>query len=245
MTINRVGHRGAPREFPANTLRSFARAIDLGCDMVECDIQRAACGTVVLAHDPHVTAADGTRYVIAEHPADQLAAIDLGAGEGVPTLAALIAWAVGRCAVMADMKREGDGVEEAVVEALRRLPREDKYVAGAGDESRRRFRALDPDLPLSLTIGGMSVDAMTEADFERRLTTAGTEAVTWQYPLLTPERIAALHAQGFRVFAWTVDDPEVMARLASQGVDGIISNRPDLFDEAQRLRCGSSIRAPS
>ena len=229
MTFIRVGHRGAPREFPANTLRGFARAVELGCDMVECDIRRASCGTLVLAHDPNVTEAGGARVVIAEHSAESLGALDLGADEGVPTLAALVEWAAGRCAVMADMKCEGDGVEEAVVAALRPLPRSAKLVPGANEASRGRFRALDPDLPLSLSLDGMSPGAMTDAEFERRLETAGTEAVTWQYPLLTPERIAALHARGFQVFAWTVDDPVIMERLADTGVDGIISNRPDLL----------------
>ena len=229
MTFLCVGHRGAPRELPANTLRGFERAVALGCDMVECDIRRTGCGTLVLAHDPHVTAVGGARYVIAEHRAETLGALDLGAGEGVPTLLALTEWAAGRCAVMADMKCEGEGVEEAVVEALRSLARSAKLVPGAGEASRRRFRALDPDLPLSLSIDGMSPAAMTDVEFQRHLETAGTEAVTWQYPLLTPERIAALHAHGFKVFAWTVDDPAVMQRLAETGVDGIISNRADLL----------------
>ncbi len=234
MSLTRVGHRGAPGEFPANTLRSFERAVALGCDMVECDIRRAACGALVLAHDPHVTDVLGRRYVIAEHSADALGRLDLGAGEGVPLLLALTEWAADRCAVMADMKCEGDGVEEAVVEALRPLKRSAKLVPGAGAESRARFRALDPDLPLSLSIGGMLPASMSDADFQRHLETDGTVAVTWQYPLLTPDRIAALHAHGFRVFAWTVDDPAIMQRLADIGVDGIISNRADLLASVER-----------
>jgi len=227
--IIRVGHRGAPREFPANTLRGFKRAVELGCEMVECDIRRAADGVLVLAHDPHVVDVDGHRYAIAEHPSHRLGALDLGKGEGVPTLNALTEWAAGRCAVMADMKCEGNGVEEAVYEALGTLPPEMKIVPGAGDESRVRFRQLDPDLPLSLSISGAWPDAMSEAEFQRHLATAGTEAVTWQYPLLTLKRIAALHAHGFRVFSWTVDSTDIMEELAAAGVDGIISNRPDLL----------------
>jgi glycerophosphoryl diester phosphodiesterase len=230
MAFIRVGHRGAPREFPANTLRGFRRAVELGCEMVECDVRRALDGVLVLAHDPEVTDAEGARYVVAEHTSLALGALDLGAGEGVPTLTDLVAWAAGRCAVMADMKCEGDGVEEAVVEALRPLQTGAKIVPGAGEASRGRFRALDPSLPLSLSIGGASPGAMTQAEFERCLATAGTEAVTWEHPLLTPERIEVLHARGFRIFAWTIDDVDVMRGLASQGVDGIISNRPDLFE---------------
>jgi len=227
-TLERVGHRGAPRVFPANTMRSFQHAIELGCTMVECDIRQAADGVLVLAHDPHVEA-DGTVYEIAAHSSRELARLDLGKGEGVPLLTELVAWAQARCRIMADMKCEGNGVEAMVAEALAPLSRADKIVPGAGESSRERFRAYDPTLPLSFSLGGRHADDMTGAQFQIYLDTLTTEAVTWQYPLLTAERIAALHERDLRVFAWTVDDVDTMQRLLLDGVDGIISNRADLL----------------
>src|SRR5579871_4338888 len=94
----RVGHRGAPREFPGNTMRGFMRAVEYGCEMVECDVRQSGDGSLVLAHDPHVTDVTGKTYVLAEETAATLAAIDLGADQGVPALAELVAWASGRCA---------------------------------------------------------------------------------------------------------------------------------------------------
>ena len=227
--LERVGHRGAPRVFPANTMRSFQHAIELGCTMVECDVRRAADSILVLAHDPHVCAADGTVCDIAAHTSDRLAALDLGAGEGVPLLTELAAWAQGRCRLMADMKCEGDGVEALVAEALAPLSPADKIVPGAGSFSRELFRACDPALPLSFSLDGRDPNDLTDAQFQAYLDALTTDAVTWQYPLLTSERIAALHDRGLRVFAWTVDDADTMRRLAADGVDGIISNRADLL----------------
>lgn len=227
--LERVGHRGAPRVFPANTMRSFQHAIELGCTMVECDIRPAADGVLMLAHDPHVCATDGTVYELAAHTSSELAALDLGAGEGVPTLTELVAWAQGRCRLMADMKCEGNGIEALVAEALAPLALADKIVPGAGTESRDRFRACDPTLPLSFSLGGQTPTDLTEAQFQTFLATLTTDAVTWQYPLLTAARIAALHRRNLRVYAWTVDDADVMRRLLADGVDGIISNRADLL----------------
>src|SRR5262245_61103350 len=136
----RIGHRGAPREFPANTMRSFARAAELGCAMAECDVRRSADRTLVLAHDASVVDSAGKRYEIASCDTAVLRALDLGAGEGVPTLAELVEWAQGAgVAVMADMKIAGDGVEAAVAAALAPLPPAAKIVPGAGAASRRRF----------------------------------------------------------------------------------------------------------
>ena len=227
--LERVGHRGAPQVFPANTMLSFQHAVELGCTMVECDVRQSADGLLMLAHDPEVRASDGTLYEIAAHSSGVLIALDLGAGEGVPTLAQLVAWAQGRCRIMADMKCEGNGVEALVTEALAPLSPADKIVPGAGASSREMFRVCDPTMPLSFSLDGQAADALTETDFQTYLAILTTDAVTWQYPLLNADRIAALHSRNLRVFAWTVDDPDIMRRLHADGVDGIISNRADLL----------------
>lgn len=229
--FHRVGHRGAPLERPANTLKSFERAFALGCTMVECDIRVAKDGVLVLAHDESVADSAGNRYAISEHDSETLARLDLGAGEGVPTLQALVDWALGRCAVMADMKCEGDGVEERVAAILAALPPESKIVPGAGAESRAAFRHADKSLPLSLSLDA-SYDALIPAEnLGEQVAGLDVQAVTWQYPLLAPERITGLQAQGLQVFAWTVDDFDIQKRLRDWGVDGIISNRPDLLQQ--------------
>jgi|SRR5579884_2477920 len=227
MAWQKVGHRGAPREFPGNTLRSFQAAVARGCTMVECDVRQARDGVLVLAHDPEVKPEQGPEVAVAEQTSRDLYALDLGAGEGVPTLDEMVAWAQGRCAVMADMKCGGGGVEAQVVEALSALPPEAKLVPGAAAESRRRFREIDPALPLSLSLGIEQASTLDTDDWEELL--AGMVAVTWEYPLLDARRIARLHALGRRVYAWTVDDVETMRRLIAAGVDGIISNRADLM----------------
>jgi glycerophosphoryl diester phosphodiesterase len=227
--LERVGHRGAPRVFPANTMRSFQHALALGCTMVECDVRQAADGVLVLAHDPQVRATDGTVSEITASSSRELATLDLGAGEGVPFLTDLVTWALGRCRIMADMKCEGDGVESLVAEALAPLSPADKIVPGAGSFSRELFRACDPALPLSFSLGGHDPNDLTEEQFQSYLDALSTDAVTWQYPLLTPERIHRLQARNLRVFAWTVDDAEIMQHLVAAGVDGIISNRADLL----------------
>ena len=231
MTIewHRVGHRGAPGEFPANTLRSFQRAVALGCAMVECDVRQAADGVLVLAHDADVTDAQGRTYAAGEHDSGFLRSLDLGSSEGVPTLAELVAWAQGKCAVMADMKCEGNEIERLVVETLAPVAPASKIAAGAGEASRARFRRLDPALPLSLSLGSAENYLLEETEFEALLDGLDTEAVTWVWPMLNAERIARLHDHGIRVYAWTVDDLPTMRRLRSAGVDGIISNRPDLL----------------
>ena len=233
MDWHRVGHRGAPKEFPANTLRSFQRAVALGCSMVECDVRQAADGVLVLAHDAEVTDAQGRTYAVLEHDSGFLGRLDLGAGEGVPTLSELVDWAQGKSAVMADMKCEGGEVERLVAATLAPLAPTSKLAPGAGEASRARFRALDPALPLSLSLGSAEKHLLEETEFEALVVGLDTEAVTWVWPMLNEERIVRLHERGIRAYAWTVDDLPTMRRLRSAGVDGIISNRPDLLAQVE------------
>jgi glycerophosphoryl diester phosphodiesterase len=223
----RVGHRGAPSDLPANTLKSFQRAFERGCNMVECDVRYSLDGALVLAHDEEVMDVRGYTYVIEEVREAKLRALDLGAGEGVPTLQALVEWAQGRCAIMADMKREGDEIEERVAKALAPLPDSEKVVSGSCRESRTYFHQYDANFPLSFSLNRYDVGAAE--DFLKYDYLRDTQTVTWEHPLLTEERVSRLHEIGVRVFAWTVDDVETMQRLISYGVDGIISNRAERF----------------
>jgi glycerophosphoryl diester phosphodiesterase len=51
-----------------------------------------------------------------------------------------------------------------------------------------------------------------------------------EYRLVTPELISYCHANGMKVIPWTVNDAEQIAKLKAMGVDGIISDYPDLFN---------------
>ena len=211
-------------------MQGFDSAWQMGCQMVECDVRPSRDRVLVLAHDAHVTDKYGTSFLVSDTLAHDLAALDLGAGEGVPALQTLADWAMQTgCAVMADMKCEGDGTEAAVIAALSGLPPHQKIVPGAVRGSRDLFRTLDPDLPLSLSLDKNAPDLQTDAAFDALLAHLDTRAVTWQWPTLTPYRVARLHAENVQVFAWTVDDAEQIRRLADMGVNGIISNHADLL----------------
>ena len=222
MRWKRIGHRGAPHVAPGNTMPSFEAARVLGCDWVECDCRASSDGVIVLAHDDTVHDTHGDSYKIVEQTAADLARLDLGGGAGVPTLEELVAGAVGRVGIMADVKV--DGFEAEIGRLLSPLAAEDTVVPGAGDDGRGRFRESFPDLPLSLSVG-----AGAEAELIRRWSTLDVDAVTLEHPLITPSRVADLHGRNIAVYAWTVDDLETMRALVGMGVDGVISNRADLL----------------
>jgi len=223
-SIRRVGHRGAGAHEPQNTIRSFERAIAMGVEMVETDVRQSRDGFLVLAHDEAIQG-EGREMVVAEQDLAALRSLDLGHGERIPTLEEALALVRGRCGLMADLK--GEGFEAELVAAIQSsgLPREQVVVPGGTDRSRALLRHLDPGIPISLSLGREWDDRITPAF----IAAIDTDAVTWQHPLITPERAARLHERGLFVYTWTVDDLDTMRRVIAAGVDGVITNRPELF----------------
>jgi len=224
-----IGHRGAPRDRPPNTILSFLRAIELGCGSVECDVRLSLDRVLVLCHDPEARDRNGRVWPVAHHTAAELAKLDLGCGEGVPTLEQLVSEMAGRGGVMADMKVFGDGVERRTADALRPLGLDGALISGISTDVADRFRNVWPKLRLSATFDADAELPAGRVEFEAWVRRLKTEGVSWEYSLATPERIEALHAAERSVYCWTVDDAGTIRDLYAAGVDGIISNRPDLL----------------
>jgi glycerophosphoryl diester phosphodiesterase len=85
-----IGHRGFAARFPENTLLSFREALAAGADGVECDVQKTADGRYVVIHDADLGRVSGSPGVVNALTARELSVIDVGRGERVPELTALV-----------------------------------------------------------------------------------------------------------------------------------------------------------
>lgn len=234
-----TGHRGASAYARENSLASFLLAIEMGADVLECDARMTRDGVFVLAHDGVVgrgrdvvrIASTGVRDLRARVP-DLL------------TLAELLAVAQERGMLLnVDLK-----VPQAEVALVGMLTAHDflrrTVVTSRASYQLRRLRALAPELRLGLSKGSSpprGPHGVPEwvALFSQRgllprvlpdiLRRAHADAAYLQYRLVTPPLIAALHRTGYGCYAWTVDNATIARQLASWGVDGITTNRPDLI----------------
>jgi glycerophosphoryl diester phosphodiesterase len=236
--IEIVGHGGAGAYHPGNSRRSIETALTLGVDRIECDLQRAADGALVLVHDDAVPLPGGGSRRVRETTTAELRPLL----PGLLTLDELVAMTIGRVPLLLDVKRAG--YEAEVVAAIRR-----HGLAGTASVSStslstlRRLRAAFPTMRLGLSTGHWANGVPTRpgrtaARWGLRLLVplpllaslrlvGATEAML-QHRIATAPLVSALHAGRYRVNVWTVDDPETIRRAIALGVDGIISNRPDL-----------------
>ena len=220
---------------PENTLGSFAMAIEMGADMVECDVLLTRDGVPVVIHDATLDrTTDGSGAVVGA-TLEEIKRLDAGrwfdarfAGERVPTLTELLDLARGRCTVMIEVKGAGDPVvASAVAAAVRAVRMEREVVVISFDpvalqETKRRA----PSISTGLAFGDSAVDPVADA------AALGADGLSAIWKSVTPDLMARARAAGLWVEAWTVDDPTEMRRLAALGVAGITTNRPDRLRSA-------------
>src|SRR4051812_39752872 len=118
--VERIGHRGAPREFPENSLPSFERALALGADAIELDVHVSSDGVVVVHHDPDLhldgSGARGKRTIRAT-PWSALSRVELSHGVFIPSLAQVLDLVGSRATVYVELK--GEAVEESAIAVIR------------------------------------------------------------------------------------------------------------------------------
>src|SRR5918999_1229710 len=119
-----IAHRGAPREYPENTLPSFARAVELGADGIELDTHATRDGVVVVHHDPVPRATCPDRALsgraIADLTHDQLRRFSVAPDIGIPTLAEVLSLVGDAAMVYVELK--GAHIERQVVDVIRAGP---------------------------------------------------------------------------------------------------------------------------
>lgn len=207
-----IAHRGASRDEPENTLAAFRRAIELGADYVEFDVQATRDGELVVVHDP-------VRESFAELRARNAA---------VPTLDETLETCADRIGLAVELKHaHRHRRHELVARTLAALAahRVDpgsilvvSFEPLALLETRRRRR----ELRTVQHVGHMPL----------RLAALYAWGVGFGDSKATPGRIAAAQAFGLATTVYTVNEEARMKELAALGVTGIFSDRPDLLRRA-------------
>jgi glycerophosphoryl diester phosphodiesterase len=223
---------------PENTMAAFARAADEGADGIELDVLASADGAAVVIHDPTLERLTGgrDRRSVARLSAAELARVDLGAGEGVPRLEEVLAWARGRgLLVNVEIKRDGPdrgAIVRAAAAAIRAVP---------GSERAVLVSSFDPLMLAAFARAMPGVPRGYLFHVGQRGLESGWLARPLRAEAVHPERgLASAHAvarwkrRERLVNAWTVNEVDEARRLAAIGVDAIITDRPGAIAAAVR-----------
>lgn len=235
-----IGHRGASRDAPENTLASFCLAFEQGADGIEGDYQLTRDGQIVCMHDQATTRTAGTDLVIAESTLEELKTLDVGSWKGrrwacerIPTLEEVLAVVpVGKW-VFIELKC-GSEIIPPLMEILFRskismekirLLTFDPLLAG-------ELTTAIPGIPVCLNVEymqkkldetwGPSIDQILDMMAESGATGLSSEAGDW----IDEAFVNAIRGTGKELFVWTVDSVVEAMRYQILGVDAVMTNRP-------------------
>jgi glycerophosphoryl diester phosphodiesterase len=211
-----LGHRGARAvgTIPENTMESFDRALDDGCDGFEFDARLTHDGIGVICHDPQSAGIEIAGASSAQLP--QLARLE-EVFERYQKRAFL------------DIELKVTGLDEILVELLKKFPPQRGYVVSSFlPEALQGVHAWDSEIPL-----GLICETQAELSHWKQFP---IDYVVPRHDLLNRELMREIKAAGKKILVWTVNDVDEMKRFQDWGVDGIISDDTGLLC---RTLCGS------
>ncbi len=235
-----IAHRGSSATTPENTLAAFRLAADQGTDFVELDVQESADGEVVVAHDADLMKVAANPIHIWELDSATRRTIDIGsymdprfAAERMPTLAEALAVCKGRCRVIVELKSYGHNQKLAERVAA--------VVEAAGMQNDCVYMSLDHDMVRSMKalrpswrVGVLVAKAMGD------LTELNADFLAVEARMASRRFIRHAHRAGQDVYVWTLNDPAWMLVGLSRGVDGLITDKPDVARKVIELRADMS-----
>jgi len=221
--VLRIGHRGAAGHEPENTLLSLNKAVELGCDMTEIDVHVCASGEVVVIHDEEVYRTTNGVGFVSQMSLDTLKSLDAGKGESIPTLEEVLSSLKGRIQLNIELKGEGTPAPvHKIVEKSGWEP-DELVLTSFNWNLLDDYRELDPEARL----GPLAhANAFHAARYASKI---GAYCVNPLHRLIRKTFITKTHKKGLKIFPWTVNEPRDIERMKDFGVDGIISDFPDLI----------------
>jgi len=234
-----LGHRGASAYAPENTIAAFKLAFEMGADGIELDVTLTKDGVPIVIHDDTVDRTTNGKGAAKDFTLAEIQQLDAGykfdqyRGEKIPTLAEVLRAVGTRGLVNIELKSElmkTDGLEVAVLGVIEDTRTTDHVIISSFNPlALMRMYDLNPRLPRGLLYAPQLPIYLRRA-WLRPL--ARPTAMHPHWSQVTPAMALWAQSKNLQVNTWTVDEPDEARRLASLGVNAIITNKPDVILQA-------------
>ena len=224
-------HRGGASAYPENTIKAFQAAFDLGFRHLETDVHLSKDGVLYAFHDNLLDRVTDQNGKISELTASEIDKARVQGTEPIPRLADLLTQFP---EAKFNIDPKCDEVVSPLGDLIERMALFDRVcVTSFLDHRQARLRARFGSR-LCTGMGRKSIARMVAASlhipvgrFEERCAQVPVRAHGIE--VVTPRFIRACHQRGIAVHVWTIDDPREMQRLVLMGVDGIMTDQPEVL----------------
>ena len=247
-----IAHQGGDGIRPGDTMEAFDNAVAIGADVLEMDAHITKDSQIVLMHDEKVDRTTNGTGLIEDLTLDQLEQLDAaykwsnddgksfpyrGQGIQVPTLDELFQ-KYPQMRYVIEIKLTQNPIDKPLCELIRKHNMQDKVViASFHDQAMKNFRLTCPEVATSASRAEVTAFVLLGKVLLSGLIAPKYESIQPPYdpseskniPIMTKRFIREAHAKNLVVEPWTVDDPTLMKQYIEWGVDGIMTDRPDLM----------------
>ena len=236
-----IAHRGAGKLAPENTLAAFKLGASHGYRMFECDVKLSADGVPFLLHDSTLERTTSGKGTAGDQKWETLSQLDAGswhsrsfAGEPLPTFANIAQFCLKNGYFLNIEIKPTPGQEaetgKVVAEHAARLWKDAQippFLTSFRPESLEAAQAAALHLPR-----GLLLDTLWKGWLETALV-LDCVAIVCNHALWDRVSVTQARSAGFRTLSYTVNDEWAAQRLIDLGLEGIITDRVDLFSPAR------------
>jgi glycerophosphoryl diester phosphodiesterase len=237
-----IAHRGAPMYAPENTIAAFELAVELGADAIELDTMLTVDGTPVVIHDQSLERTTNGSGSVSSKTVAEIKLLDAGsifdvrfAEEKIPTLEEVFSAVGKKVLINVELKNYAspfDRLPGIVVDLVREAGLSDRVILSSFNPIAliKAQRAYKKIRRAALIGGGPKIVRGIIEEFTDYF------ALHPEVSLVNQGVVDKHHAAGHKVNAWTVNEESVMTKLLSMGVDGLITDKPDIAKKVIELR---------
>lgn len=249
-----IAHQGGNGLWPGDTMYAFEHAVAIGVDVLEMDAHITKDDHIVLMHDEAVDRTTNGTGLIEEMTLDEIKQLDAayqwsndggktfpyrGQGIQVPTLEELFV-KFPQMRYVIEIKLTQNPIDQPLCDLVRQYKLQDQVLVGSfHDEAMQNFREACPEITTSASRGEVTTFVLLEKIFVGGLVAPQYQTIQPPFNpaesmgilIMTERFVEEAHDKNIKVEPWTVNDQRLMKLYIEWGVDGIITDRPDLMIE--------------
>jgi len=223
--ILKIGHRGAMGHEPENTIRSFKKAMALDVDAIELDVYVCKTGELIIMHDDKVDRTTNGIGYTQEKTFTELRALDAGKGELIPTLEEVLD--VIDKNIIVNIELKGKDTALATCKVIQKYIKTKGWLASNfmissfDHHELNKFKHLYPEISIGALVDGIP---LSYSDCAVEL---NAQSINLCLDFINQEFVNHAHKNGLKVYVWTVNDDDDIAKMKALNVDGIFCNYPE------------------
>jgi glycerophosphoryl diester phosphodiesterase len=217
----RIGHRGARAYEPENTLLSFQKALEMGVDAIELDVRKTKDNELVVIHDADVKRTTNGKGKVNQLTLKEIQAFSTEKNQKIPTFNEALDFLDKKTKIIIELK-EPD-TEQQVLNAIHTTNQQNNVIiVSFHEEALRNVREQDKTIQTGLIYVKHKNPIKTAQDLQ------ATYLLTL-YRFTHTANVQKAHQNGLKIIAWTINTKKEATEYQKKGVDGIATDKPDIF----------------